>query len=66
MNDPAMPQPQTQPGYASAEDGFVVLDGPDGIAVTMTPEAAARTGQSLISAAAIASEQVADRAPDKI
>lgn len=57
MNSPSIPQPQTEPGKASAEDGLVILDGPDGVAVTMTPDAAARTGHSLISAAARAAEQ---------
>ena len=59
---PAVPQPQTEPGIASAEDGLVVLDGPDGIAVTMTPGAAAQTGHSLISAAEIAERQIGDKA----
>jgi len=52
------PQPETEPGVASAEDGLVILDGPDGIAVTMTPDAAQRTGSSLISAAQIAEQQI--------
>ena len=42
---------QTQPGIASAEAGLVLLDGPDGIAVTMTAHAASETGKSLIEAA---------------
>lgn len=50
-------QPETEPGVASAEDGLVLLDGPDGIAVTLTADAAARTGQSLIDAAATAQKQ---------
>lgn len=54
---PAMPQ--TQPGIASAEDGLVILDGPAGIAITMTAGAAAETGHSLISAAEIAQRQMA-------
>lgn len=58
---PVVPQPQTQPGIASAEDGLVVLDGPNGIAVTMTPDAAMQTGQNLISAAEIAERQKTDR-----
>mgnify|MGYP003576670232 CR=1 FL=1 len=62
MTDPStIPQPQSEPGVASAEDGLVILDGPNGVAVTMTPEAAAGTGQSLISAAAVANRQVLDR-----
>lgn len=52
-------QPETEPGIASAESGFVFLDGPDGIAVTMTAEAAQGTGQSLIDAASLAMTQKA-------
>jgi hypothetical protein len=54
-------QPETQPGIATAEGGLVFLDGPDSIATTMTPEAAAATGQSLIDAAATAERQQAER-----
>jgi hypothetical protein len=45
------PGPEAKPGVASAEQGFVLLDGPDGTAVSMTPEAAEATGRSLIAAA---------------
>ena len=58
----AIPQPATLPGVASAEEGLVVLDGPAGVAVTMTANAAAQTGHSLISAAKTAEEQIADKA----
>lgn len=51
------PQPLTEPGVATAEEGLVILDGPDGVAVTMTADAAQKTGQSLISAADIAAKQ---------
>jgi hypothetical protein len=54
-------QPHTTPGVASAEEGLVVLDGPYGIAITMTAGAAAGTGQSLIAAAEIAERQLADK-----
>jgi hypothetical protein len=54
------PQPLTEPVVASAEDGLVILDGPDGIAITMTPDAAQKTGISLISAAELAEQQIAD------
>ncbi|ALH79841.1 hypothetical protein AN936_05520 [Sphingopyxis macrogoltabida] len=57
---PAGLEPETEPGIASAEGGLVFLDGPDGIAKTMTADAAARTGQSLIDAAAIAEAQRAN------
>ncbi|TZG25774.1 hypothetical protein [Sphingomonas montanisoli] len=53
----AVPQPRQDPGIATAEDGVVLLDGPDGLAITLTPSAAARTGQNLIDAAARAAEQ---------
>lgn len=53
-------QAQTTPGVASAESGLVILDGPDGVAVTMTPDAAVGTGESLIAAAAIAQTQSSD------
>jgi hypothetical protein len=46
-----------QGGTAVAEGGVVLLDGPDGIAVAMTPEAAEQTGSSLIEAATAAREQ---------
>ncbi|TGX56024.1 hypothetical protein E5A73_02615 [Sphingomonas gei] len=43
--------PEGQPGVASAEQGLVLLDGPSGVAVSMTPEAAVATGHSLLAAA---------------
>lgn len=48
---------QTLPGKAVAEAGVVILDGPDGIAVTMTPYAALETGKSLMEAARLAGQQ---------
>ncbi|MEH3159173.1 MAG: hypothetical protein PGN08_09735 [Sphingomonas taxi] len=42
---------QTEPGVVSTERGQVILDGPDGVAVTMTPEAAAETGRRLVAGA---------------
>ena len=44
-------QPREDAGKATAENGLVILDGPDGIAVTMTADAAARTADSLHEAA---------------
>lgn len=55
------PQPRDDPGVASAEDGVVILDGPNGLAVTMTAQAAVKTGQSLMAAARLAEEQVLSR-----
>lgn len=46
-----IPIPETEPGTAVAEGGMVLLDGPDGVAVAMTPDAAAETGRRLIAAA---------------
>jgi hypothetical protein len=51
------PEPETEAGEASAEEGVVVLDGPDGVAVSIQPEPAAETGQRLIDAAKKAREQ---------
>ena len=59
-DDTPPPQAQTVAGVANAERGLVILDGPDGVAVTMTPEAAFGTGQSLIAAAAAARYQRPD------
>ncbi len=49
--------PETMAGKATAETGFVLLDGPGGVAVAMTAEAARETGRRLIAAADIADEQ---------
>lgn len=43
--------PLTEGGVASVEDGHVVLDGPDGVAITLSPEAALATAESLRAAA---------------
>jgi hypothetical protein len=50
-------QPLSDPASATAEDGQVILEGPRGLAVTMTPDAAARTGHSLLEAAREAQRQ---------
>lgn len=47
----------SEAGKAVAEQGQVLLDGPDGIAVAMTPDAAEGTGQELLRAAAEARKQ---------
>jgi len=58
MNEEPHPaETEEDPGVANAEQGQVVLDGPDGVAVTMTPDAATETGQSLIAAAEAARRQ---------
>lgn len=48
---------RTDIGVAAAEQGNVVLDGPDGVAVTMTHEAATGTAESLVAAAKKARRQ---------
>ena len=37
-----------QASEVNAEDGEVIVDGPDGVAVSLTPEAAAETGDRLL------------------
>ncbi|MBB5709249.1 hypothetical protein [Sphingomonas xinjiangensis] len=51
-------EPETHGGTATAEEGQVMLDGPDGVAVAMSPEAAVATAESLIAAAEQASDQL--------
>jgi hypothetical protein len=50
-------RPETDAGSAAAEAGEVMLDGPDGVAVSMTPDAANETGRRLIEAAKEAARQ---------
>lgn len=65
MNKISVNEPQTEPGIASAEGGVVILDGPGIVAVTMSPDAAKQTGESLLSAAELASAQASGQ-PDEI
>jgi hypothetical protein len=50
MNDNPTTQPFTEAGVATVEDGHVILDGPDGVAITLTAHAAVATGRSLVEA----------------
>lgn len=50
-------EPHGKSGVASAEAGLVLLDGPDGVAIAMTPDAAEETARSLQQAAAEARTQ---------
>ncbi|RYE02697.1 MAG: hypothetical protein EOP61_07600 [Sphingomonadales bacterium] len=50
-------EPEKKGGVATAERGVVMLDGPDGVAVSMTAQAAEDTGRSLIAAAERARDQ---------
>lgn len=43
-------EPEREPGTAVAERGIVMLDGPDGVAVAMTADAADGTARSLADA----------------
>jgi hypothetical protein len=52
-----MAQVHDRPSEVAAEEGTVVVDGPDGVAVTLTPEAAADTSDRLLEAAAMAAGQ---------
>lgn len=51
------PKPEDEPSEVDAEDGEVIVDGPDGVAVSMTPEAAAETSDRLFTGAAKARGQ---------
>jgi hypothetical protein len=46
-----------EPSDVDAQDGTVIVDGPDGVAVSLTPDAALETGGRLIDAAALARGQ---------
>lgn len=59
-------KPREDAGRATAENGVVILDGPDGVAVTMTADAAAKTADSLHAAAKLARDGVSDKAPDAV
>jgi hypothetical protein len=58
------PDIETRPGIATAERGQVLLDGPDGVAVAMTPEAATETARRLLAAAEEAAAQSRDLPDD--
>ncbi|MDB5575519.1 MAG: hypothetical protein JWR80_695 [Bradyrhizobium sp.] len=45
-------QPYDEASTVTAENGEVHLDGPDGVAVSLTPEAAAETSDRLLAGAA--------------
>jgi len=46
-----------EPSQVDAQDGIVVVDGPDAVAVLLTPEAAAETSDGLLENAAKAAGQ---------
>ena len=51
-------QPHSAPSEVFVEQGQVYLDGPDGIAASLTTEAAEETGRRLIDAADEARQQL--------
>ena len=46
-----------EPSEVLAEAGEVIVEGPNGVAVTLTPDAAEETGRRMISAASEARRQ---------
>ncbi|MGZ8283785.1 MAG: hypothetical protein ACXWUN_12665 [Allosphingosinicella sp.] len=54
------------PSEVAAEQGAVIVEGPDGVAVTLTPDAAEETGRRMLRAASEARRQsrtAQERAP---
>lgn len=49
--------PHAEPSSVSAEQGQVLVDGPDGVATALTPDAAEETARRLAQAAAEARAQ---------
>lgn len=50
----------SQPSEVNAEQGEVIVEGPDGVAVTLTPDAAEETGRRMLKAASEARQQIPD------
>lgn len=50
-------KPYDEPSDVAAEKGDVVVDGPDGVAVTLAPDAAAETSHRLLEAGVTATGQ---------
>ena len=44
-------KPYSEPSDVGVEEGQVIVDGPDGVAVTFMPDAARETGHRMIDAA---------------
>ena len=53
-----------RPSSVAAEAGEVLVDGPNGVATALTPDAAEETGRRLIAAASLARQQSGNPAPD--
>jgi hypothetical protein len=50
-------QPWDEPSKVGAEEGAVVVDGPDGVAITLTPDAAIETSERLLEGGLMAQGQ---------
>jgi hypothetical protein len=48
---------QKQPSHVAAESGNIIIDGPDGVAITMSPDAAEETARRLLAAVGEARRQ---------
>ena len=59
-------QPSPLPCVAIAEQGAVLLDGPQGAVATLTPEAAVATSERLRRAASLAARQHAEASSDPV
>jgi hypothetical protein len=51
MDDTNLSQPFDEAGEVTVEAGIVLVDGPDGVAISLTPQAALLFGERLIAAA---------------
>lgn len=51
MSESQPSEPFDEAGEVSVEDGVVLVDGPDGVAISLTPTAARTFGERLIAAA---------------
>lgn len=58
-------QPHDQPSDVTAEAGEVLVDGPDGVALAFTPEAAEETSHRLRRGATDAHAQRRQRSADR-
>jgi hypothetical protein len=56
-------KPHDMPSAVDAEAGVVLLEGPDGVMISFTPEAAAETGDRLQGGAGKARDQREGRRP---
>ena len=48
---------QSDPSEVAAEQGEIIVEGPDGVAVTLTPDAAEETARRLMAAVSEARRQ---------